>query len=170
LESVETTTGKIEADFWIDCSGFARVLIGPMGGGWKSFSEYLPVNGAIPYIHEFKKDEDVRLETLAWAQPNGWMWQIPTQKRYGCGYVYSDMFTTYDKAVDELMKTTGRKIEPLRNLKFDSGRLEKCWVDNVVGIGLSAAFVEPLEATSIHSTVVQLDMLLASCLNFKFYE
>ena len=168
LESIETTTGKIDADFWIDCSGFSRVLIGPMGGGWKSFSEHLIVNAAIPYIHEFEKNEDIKLETLAWAQPNGWMWQIPTQKRYGCGYVYSDMFTTYDKAVGELMKTTGRKIEPLRNLKFDSGRLEKFWVSNVVGIGLSAGFVEPLEATSIHSTVVQLDMLLASCLNFKY--
>ena len=166
LESVNTTSGKIDADFWFDCSGFARVLIGTMGGGWKSYSEYLPVNGAIPYIHQFEKDEDVKLETLSWAMPNGWMWQIPTQTRYGCGYVYSDKFTTYDKAVAELIKTTGRKIEPLRDLKFEVGRLDKGWINNVVGIGLSSAFLEPLEATSIHSTIIQLDLLFETGLNF----
>jgi tryptophan halogenase len=76
------------------------------------------------------------------------------------------MFTTYDKAVDELMKTTGRKIEPLRNLKFDAGRCKNFWVKNVVAVGLSAGFVEPLEATSIHATIVQLDILLSNVLNF----
>jgi len=98
--------------------------------------------------------------------PNGWMWQIPTQERYGCGYVYSDKFTTYDKAVDELIKTTGRNIEPLRNIKFDCGRVETPWVKNVVAIGLSQGFVEPLEATSIHATLIQLDFLLTNGLNF----
>jgi len=166
LDSVQTTIGKIDADFWIDCSGFSRVLIKPMGGDWVSYKDYLPVNGAIPYIHPFEKDEDVKLETLAWAMPNGWMWQIPTQQRYGCGYVYSDMFTTYDKAVDELMKTTGRTIEPLRNLKFDVGRCKNFWVKNVVAVGLSAGFVEPLEATSIHATIVQLDVLSSNLSNF----
>jgi tryptophan halogenase len=166
LDSVETTIGKIEADFWIDCSGFARVLIEPMGGGWKSYSEYLPVNGAIPYIHQYEVGEIPKLETLSWAMPNGWMWQIPTQTRYGCGYVYCDKFTTYDKAVDELIKTTGRKIEPLRDLKFEVGRLDNGWVNNVVGIGLSSAFLEPLEATSIHATIIQLDLLFETGLNF----
>ncbi len=166
LESVETTIGNLQADFWIDCTGFARTLIEPMGGGWTSYSDYLPANGAIPYIHQFEKNEDIKLETLAWAMPNGWMWQIPTQKRYGCGYVYSDMFTTYDNAVDELMKTTGRKIEPLRNIKFNCGRLDSAWVKNVTAIGLSSGFLEPLEATSIHSTIIQLDLLFTNGLNF----
>ena len=166
LESVETTIGNLKADFWIDCSGFARTLIEPMGGGWTSYSDYLPANAAIPYIHQFEKNEDIKLETLAWSMPNGWMWQIPTQKRYGCGYVYSDMFSTYDNAVAELMKTTGRSIEPLRNIKFDCGRVNYAWVKNVTSIGLSAGFVEPLEATSIHSTIIQLDLLFTNGLNF----
>ena len=166
LDSIESTIGNISADFWVDCSGFARVLIGPMGGGWNSYEEYLPVNSAIPYIHQYENGETPKLETLAWAMPNGWMWQIPTQERYGCGYVYSDKFTTYDKAVDELIKTTGRKIEPIRNLKFDCGRVENAWVKNVVAIGLSQGFVEPLEATSIHATLIQLDFLLSNTINF----
>jgi tryptophan halogenase len=137
-----------------------------MGGGWKSYEEYLPTNSAIPYIHQYETNETPKLETLAWAMPNGWMWQIPTQERYGCGYVYSDKFTTYDNAVDELIKTTGRKIEPLRNLKFDCGRVETPWVKNVVAIGLAQGFVEPLEATSIHATIIQLDFLLTNTTNF----
>jgi tryptophan halogenase len=166
LLSVNTSTGIIEGDMWFDCSGFSRVLIKPIGGGFKSYAEYLPVNGAIPYIQNYKKDEAPNLETLGWAMPNGWMWQIPTQQRYGCGYVYSDMFTTYDKAVDELRKTTGRDIEPLKDLKFECGRVENIWTKNVIAFGLAAGFVEPLEATSIHSTIVQLDMLFGNSLNF----
>lgn len=166
LEGVQTTIGKIEGDMWIDCSGFSRVLIGPMGGGWKSYSDYLKVNAAIPFIQKFKEGEVPNLETLSQAMSNGWMWKIPTQDRYGCGYVYSDNHTTYDKAVDELIQTLGRDVEPLRNIKFDCGRVETPWVKNVVAIGLSQSFVEPLEATSIHATIIQLDILLSNCLNF----
>ena len=166
LESVQTSIGKIDADFWIDCSGFSRVLIGPMGAGWKSYSDYLKVNAAIPFIQNFKEGEVPNLETLSQAMPNGWMWQIPTQTRYGCGYVYSDNHTTYDKAVDELIKSLGKNIEPLRNIKFDCGRVENPWIKNVVAIGLSQGFVEPLEATSIHATIVQLDFLSTNSLNF----
>ena len=166
LESVQTPIGKIEADMWIDCSGFSKVLIGPMGGGWKSYSEYLKVNAAIPFIQKFKEGEVPKLETLSQAMPNGWMWKIPTQSRYGCGYVYSDNHTTYDAAVDELIKTLGKDVEPLRNIKFDCGRVESPWVKNVVAIGLSQGFVEPLEATSIHATIVQLDFLATNSLNF----
>ena len=160
LESIQLkeTNQLIESDLWFDCSGFARVLVKPMGAGWVSYSSQLPSNGAIPFIEKYKDGDNVRLETLAWAQPNGWMWQIPTQERYGCGYVFSDMFTTYDKAVEELEKNIGRKIEPLRHIKFETGRLEKCWVKNVVGLGLAGSFLEPLEATSIHTTIVQLDV------------
>jgi len=168
LSSVDTTIGKIEGDFWIDCTGFARALIGPMEGGWISYKDYLPVNSAIPYIHQYEPNENILAETLAWAQQNGWMWQIPTQNRYGCGYVYSDMFTTSDKALEELQQTTGRKIEPLRNLKFECGRVEKFWVKNVVTLGLASCFLEPLQATSIHTTVVQLDYLLNNNLNFRY--
>jgi flavin-dependent dehydrogenase len=156
--NVKESEQKIEADIWIDASGFSKVLIGNMDSGWVSYKDSLPTNAAIPYIYPHENDGNVLAETLAWAQPNGWMWQIPTQERYGCGYVYSDNFTTYDKAVDELIKNTNRKIEPLRNLKFEAGRVEKFWNKNVIAIGLSSGFLEPLQATSIHSTLIQLDI------------
>ena len=156
--NIKESVDKIEADIWIDASGFSKVLIGNMDGGWESYKDVLPTTAAIPYLYDFNKDENVLAETLAWAQPNGWMWQIPTQERYGCGYVYSDNHTTYDNAVDELIKNTGRKIEPLRNLKFEAGRVKNFWSKNVVAIGLASGFLEPLQATSIHSTLVQLDL------------
>ena len=168
LESVELLDSNqvMTADLWFDCTGFSRKLINSVGGGWVDYSKWLPVNKALTYFWPYEADEEIKPQTLAWAMPNGWMWQIPTQKRYGCGYVYSDKFTTYENAVDELIKTTGRKIEPLRNLKFDCGRVNSAWVKNVSSIGLSSGFLEPLEATSIHSTIIQLDLLFTNGLNF----
>lgn len=156
--NIKENVDKIEADIWIDASGFAKILINSMESGWESYKDVLPTTAAIPYFYDYKPDENILAETLAWAQPNGWMWQIPTQERYGCGYVYSDNHTTYDKAVDELIKNTGRNIEPIRNLKFEAGRVKKFWNKNVVAIGLASGFLEPLQATSIHSTLVQLDL------------
>lgn len=166
LKSVNLKSGKIiEGDCWFDCSGFTRVLTNEMKSGWVSYKDNLPLNSAMPYIHKYELNENVRPETLAWAQPNGWMWQIPTQQRYGCGYVYCDYFTNQDKALEELQKTTGRVIEPLRNFKFEVGRIEKFWNKNVITIGLASGFLEPLQATSIHSTILQLEVFITSYLH-----
>ena len=156
---LKETNETITADLWIDCSGFARIIAKEMDCGWTSYQDFLPTNTAMPYLHKYAKDEDIKLETLAQAMPNGWMWQIPTQQRYGCGYVYCDKFTTADKALEEMETITGRKIEPIRTIKFEAGRLNKFWSKNVISVGLSSGFLEPLQATSIHSTIIQLDLL-----------
>ena len=152
----------LEADLWIDCTGFSRLLINKMGAKWISYSNELPTNTAIPYLYQFKEKYEAKLETLAWAQNNGWMWQIPTQERYGCGYVFSDNFVTEEKALEELELTTGRKIQPIRTIKFDAGRVDRFWIKNVVAVGLASSFLEPLQATSIHSTLVQFDALFSN--------
>ena len=170
LDSIESTIGNISADFWVDCSGMARVLINPMGGGWKSYEEYLPTNSAIPYIHQYEVGETPKLETLSWAMPNGWMWQIPTQERYGCGYVYSDKFITDEQALEEVQRITGRKIEPVRVISFDPGKQERVWINNVMAVGLSSNFLEPMEATSIHSTIMQLEIFTTIYLGIDSYE
>lgn len=161
VKSVTLQNGDIlEGDLFIDCSGFSRVLINALEMGWHSYSEYLPVNSALPYIHQYEENEQIMPETLAWAQNNGWMWQIPTQTRYGCGYVYCDTFVDADTALHELQETTGRKITPIRNLKFEVGRVKEFWKKNVIAIGLSSAFLEPLQATSIHTTLMQIQMMM----------
>jgi tryptophan halogenase len=83
------------------------------------------------------------------------MWQIPLMDRKGCGYVFSDEFTTPEKAQVEIEQLLGKKIEVRKHIKFDAGRQEASWIKNCLAIGLSSAFLEPLEATSIHSTIVQ---------------
>jgi len=153
----------IFGDFFIDASGFSRILMKKINADWVSYKKHLPVNSAIPFILDYN-NEDPAPYTTAWAQSAGWMWQIPTLSRKGCGYVFCDEFITADEAHKEIEKKLNCQVTPLRVLKFDTGRLENTWVNNCLAIGLSAAFAEPLEATSIHSTIVQISKFTFECL------
>ena len=155
--------GRVAADFYIDCTGFRRALIGQMGGSWVSYRDSLPVNRAIPFWLDIPPGEEIAPCTLAWAQGAGWMWKIPTQNRYGCGYVFSDAHITPDDAKAEIERVLGHTIEVRNDIRIDAGRLDRQWIGNCVALGLSSSFLEPLEATSIHGTIVQL-MLLSSVL------
>jgi tryptophan halogenase len=160
IESVELkdTNETIQADLWFDCTGFSRKLINEVGGGWVDYSKWLPVNKALTYFWPYEENEEIKPHTLALAMPNGWMWQIPTQERYGCGYVYCDKFISDGEAQKELEKITGREINQNRLIEFSAGRVENVWTNNVIAVGLASNFLEPLEATSIHATIVQLDL------------
>lgn len=154
---------KVRADLYVDCTGFRRALIGPMGATWVSYRDTLPVNRAIPFWLDIPEGEEIAPCTLAWAQGAGWMWKIPTQSRYGCGYVFSDAHVTPDAAKAEIEAVLGHPIEVRNDIRIDAGRLDRQWINNCIALGLSSSFLEPLEATSIHGTVVQL-MLLSSVL------
>lgn len=145
------------ADFFIDCTGFRRSLIsGAMGASWVGYGDVLPVNRAMPFWLDLKEGEELPAYTLAWAQKSGWMWQIPTQGRIGCGYVYSDRHVTPDQAQAEIETALGHPIEPRNDIKINAGRLSEVWKGNVLALGLASSFLEPLEATSIHGTIVSL--------------
>lgn len=157
IKSITCADGlEITGDFFIDSTGFSRVFLKPMANSWHSYSKNLPVNTAMPFILPYQNDEQICPVTTAWAQSSGWLWQIPIQNRKGCGYVFDDNFITPDQAQKEIEQALGVEIDPIRFLKFDTGRVEKAWIKNCLWIGLAAAFAEPLEATSIHSTIVQL--------------
>jgi hypothetical protein len=147
----------VEADFFIDATGFSRTLMSKMGAEWTSYNQHLPVDRAMPFLTTYSPSEQIRPLTTAWAQPNGWMWQIPLLRRKGCGYVFASDFVTEDLAKQELEKNLGHKIDPIKIIKFDSGRLKQLWIKNCLAVGLCAAFAEPLEATSIHTTILQLE-------------
>ncbi|MCB9942047.1 MAG: tryptophan 7-halogenase [Geminicoccaceae bacterium] len=154
---ITDNAGEIEGDFFIDCSGFRRVLIErQMGATWTSFADVLPVNRAMPFWLEIREDDEIPPYTLAWAQGSGWMWTIPTRYRLGCGYVYDDSFIGPDEARAEIEAALGRSIEPRADLRFETGRLTSPWIGNCLALGLASSFLEPLEATSIHGTIVQL--------------
>jgi tryptophan 6-halogenase len=147
---------EIVGDFFIDATGFKRLLSKKLDVKWISYKKNLPVNSAMPFLLDYDDDETPEPFTTAWAQSSGWMWQIPTQARKGCGYVFCDEYITAEQAQQEIETTLNKKITPIRILKFDTGRLNELWKSNCLSIGLAAAFAEPLEATSIHSTIVQL--------------
>lgn len=152
---------RVEGDFFLDCTGFRRALVKELGAQCVSYSGMLPVNRAMPFWVDIPEGEEIEPCTLAWAQKSGWMWKIPTQDRYGCGYVYSDAHLTPDQAKAEIEAALGHAIHPRNDIKIDAGRQKDAWIGNCVALGLSSSFLEPLEATSIHGTIVQLMMLAA---------
>jgi hypothetical protein len=146
---------KIFGDLFIDCTGFSRILMKSLGVEWKSYAEQLPVNTAIPFILP-RTEVDPEPLTVAHALSSGWMWQIPTATRIGCGYVFSDKYISVEDAQKEVEDLLGHKINPIKVIKFESGRSELLWEKNCLALGLASSFAEPLEATSIHTTIVQL--------------
>ena len=153
FHSVTLKDGReITADLFIDCSGFSRVL--SQDCGWEDYSKYLPVNRAVTFR---TSDEKKNEYTVAEAMDNGWTWEIPTREKVGRGYVYCDEFAT--DVEQEIEKRYGQ-VEWGKEISFKSGRLEKFVNRNCVSIGLSSAFLEPLQATSIHCALVQLELFV----------
>ncbi len=159
VESVVDASGvKYYADFFVDSSGFSRVISSKLGTKWVDWSKHLPMNSAIAFPSPYK--EKIPPYTLAKAMSSGWQWRSPVQDRFGNGYVFCDAFITEDEAIAEIQKDFPDVIEIGRKVNFTSGCIDKFWVKNCVSIGLSSNFVEPLEASNI-STTVQQSRLLA---------
>lgn len=157
IKSVITEQGiEIDAEFFIDCTGFKRILMNKLDTKWVSYKDYLPVDTAMPFLLEYEEGEEIPLYTKATALSAGWMWTIPLQSRKGCGYVFDSNYISREEAQNEVEEYLGKKIKPIKFIDFDGGRNEVLWKNNVLALGLSAAFAEPLEATSIHSTITQL--------------
>lgn len=157
VASVSLSTGvDVSSDIFIDATGFRRVLMSSMGANkWRSYSRYLPMNAAIAFPSELPENRKINPYTRAIAKSAGWMWEIPTQERRGNGYVYCSDFISEEEAIQEASEQVGFNVQPARKFVIDPGCLEKQWVNNVISAGLCSSFVEPLEATSIGSTVQQ---------------
>lgn len=154
----------LAADFFVDATGFSRVLMKKLGAKWHSYKDKLPVDRAMPFLMKYDQDEVIKPVTKARAQKNGWMWEIPLLNRKGCGYVFSSEFLDESQAQQEIEENLGKDIDPIRIIKFESGRLDQLWIKNCLSIGLAAAFAEPLEATSIHTTITQLEEFVVHAL------
>jgi tryptophan halogenase len=95
------------------------------------------------------------------------MFEIPTQQRRGNGYIFSSAHISTDKAIEEAEAMTGYKVpENPKTFKYDAGFLKNQWVKNCVSVGLASSFVEPLEATSIGSTLIQLKFLIQNVASY----
>lgn len=152
---------EIDADFFVDCSGFASVLMQKtLNVKFNSFKQNLFNDSAV--VMPTPMQEVIPVETRATALSNGWAWKIPLTNRFGNGYVYSSDFINQDQAETELRRHIGTENDPqsCRHLKMRVGQLEKHWANNCLGLGLSQGFIEPLEATALHLVQVCIEMFM----------
>jgi len=149
---------KYKYDFYIDSTGFKKLLISKLGAKWNSYKDYLPMNEAIAF--PTKDTEEYAPYTLSRAMKAGWMWRIPTYGRWGNGYVFNNNYINKDEAQQECEKYLGHKIKIGKNIKFEAGALDKAWIGNCVAVGLSSSFMEPLEASSIGTSIQQAFLLM----------
>ncbi|WP_445428401.1 tryptophan halogenase family protein [Alishewanella sp. HL-SH05] len=143
----------LSADLYIDCTGFASLLLGKALEVPFNSIEHLLFNDSalamhVPYA---SADSPVACHTIATAQNAGWIWDIGLTHRRGVGHVYSSRFLSDDEAEYNLRQYVGAAAKNLsaRKISYQSGHRAKFWANNCVAIGMSAGFVEPLEATAI---------------------
>lgn len=160
----------VQADLYIDCTGFKSLLLEQYQG-----VPFIPFSNLandsawackIPYVN---RQEEMHNVTDCHALDNGWVWNIPLWNRIGTGYVYSSRFISKEDAQkefrDHLSKTDQKRSEEaeMHHIDIRHGKRERCWVRNVVAIGLSYGFVEPLESTGLlttHENIIKLIELL----------
>ncbi len=147
-------------DLFIDCSGFKRILKSE-DNNFVSYSNNLLVDTALIFPKNYENEEEpVKTYTEAKAMKNGWMFKIPLQHRMGRGYNFSSAHVTEEEAHRELEESLGESVEIKGKIKFEPGRLEKFWDKNVIHVGISSGFMEPLEATTIHIGLKQVEHFL----------
>jgi len=169
VTSVALADGRsIEGELFIDCSGFRGLLIEEkLGTGYDDWSRWLPCDRAVAIPSRLTGQPDPF--TRATARPSGWQWRIPLQHRMGNGLVYSSAHLDRDNA--ETLLLANLEAEPIaepRHLGFKGGRRRLAWNANVVSLGLSSGFLEPLESTSIHLVQSGIAKLLALFPDLRF--
>jgi tryptophan 7-halogenase len=162
VESVTMEDGQVlAADFFIDCSGFRGLLIeGALKTGYEDWSHWLPCDRAVAMPCENVGPPTPY--TRSTAREAGWQWRIPLQHRTGNGYVYCSQFMDEGRAAELLAsRLDGKALGDPRPLRFVTGKRKLNWNKNVVAIGLSSGFLEPLESTSLHLIQANISKLLA---------
>lgn len=160
VQSIKLDNGNvIEADIFIDCTGFHRLLISK----FSKFQKYTDLKNNAAIFGIIPGYQINRPSTVAHAQDYGWIWTTPTVGQVGTGYVYSDDYISEQYALDTLNKyweDRGQKFQLAKSVKFTAGRQEKLSFGNVISNGLAQSFIEPLEATSLMVTCVTVKSLV----------
>lgn len=172
ISGVELDGRRVSADLYVDCTGFARAVLGKIAR--PPVVAYEPnvnraVAASVPYAD---RSTEMHPYTRAHAHEHGWTWSIPLRTRIGSGYVYHGDFCSADEAERNFRAYWGverMRDVPVKHISFERDTLRESWVGNVVAIGLSAGFVEPLEATGLNWTIGAADML-SRILGARYYD
>ena len=151
IDHVVLADGRmVDGDLFVDCSGMRALLIGQtLGVGYEHWSKWLLCDRALAVPCE--SVTPLTPYTRSTAHGGGWQWRIPLQHRIGNGHVYSSAHVSDEEAMVTLLgNLDGRPLADPRPVKFAPGKRDRAWEKNVVAIGLSSGFLEPLESTSIH--------------------
>jgi|TARA_B100000035_G_scaffold285443_1_gene269009 tryptophan halogenase len=156
IDTITLKSGKVlTADLFVDCTGWSSKLLGEsLKEPFVDYTNFLPNNRAwatrIPYTN---KSKELHPYTECTAINNGWVWNIPLWSRFGTGYVYSDKFIGPDDALQEFKDHLNCDTDELefKDISMRVGLHERIWVKNVLAIGLSAGFIEPLESNGLLS-------------------
>jgi tryptophan halogenase len=174
IDSVELNDGtKIDLDLIFDCSGFRRLIIkGYHKEEWVSYTDYLIVNRALGFFlpQERKYTIHDKTNTRVTAMNSGWLFNIPLQHRHGCGYVFNDNYISVEEAKKEAEEHLGKEIQIQKVFEFDPGTYRRSWIGNSIALGLAYSFIEPLEATSLMTTIMQLKKLWEIDFNEEYKE
>jgi tryptophan halogenase len=150
---VTTQAGEIEGDLFVDCTGFASLLLGKaLGVGFKDCSDILFCDTALAVqIPHESEDSPIATHTISTAQSAGWIWDIGLPTRRGVGHVFSSRHQTDDGAEQELRAYIGKAADgrSVRKIKLRAGHREQFWKRNCVAVGIAAGFLEPLESSAI---------------------
>ena len=157
ISQLVTQSGAtLAADLYVDCSGFSALLIGKhFGVPFLSKGDVLFIDRAwAVQVPHPSPDGAIGSVTLATAQSAGWVWDIGLTTRRGVGYVFSSRYSSEEDALDELKRYLDRRgdLSPqlsFRKIAINSGYRREFWIRNCVAVGLSAGFLEPLEASAI---------------------
>ena len=148
---------EIYADLFVDCTGFAALLIGKHYNVPFVSQRGCLFNDTALAVQANHASEDTPIAscTKSTAQSSGWVWDIALPTRRGIGHVFSSQHVSLEKAEDELQRYLDAdpalaKDQPSpRKITFQPGHRETCWYKNCVAVGVSAGFVEPLEASAL---------------------
>ena len=150
---------KIDLDFLIDASGFARLFLDKIYNvEWVDTSKFLPATSAIAC--KLPLDGKEVPYTQAIAMDYGWAWKVALKNRYGCGYVYDKNYINEEDAIKEAYKFFGKDLEIIKTFNFTPGYAKKTLINNCLGIGLSTSFFEPMEASAISVMITTLYLFL----------
>ena len=156
---------KYQYDFYIDSTGFKRLLLDKLGAKWQSYGKYLKMKSAITF--QTPDTENYNLWTLAKTMDAGWMFRIPTWGRHGNGYIFDSDYISKEDAHKEVEEYLGYKVDISKEFHFDPGCVDRVWIKNCCAIGVSGSFVEPLEATSIGTSIQQSFLLMHRLTNYN---
>lgn len=150
---------EITADFYIDCSGFNQLLLKKaIGREFKDYSQYFPASGVIAWWDKSELKPYSRMVAMDY----GWRFNIDLQSRSGNGYVYDMSLISSEQAKSEVEKKLGKSVDLVANASWKAEMALNPWCKNVVAIGLSSGFLEPLGSGG-HTMIAMTLKLLSEC-------